>query len=196
MPTCIAESFISVFVEPQPCASRQEAANASLAERVDGERHRHQADIEPHTLTSDVASIQTDGQTAGACGNYLSEPGQTGKDAPTKIVARRIPAESTDVGRCERARADGTHLATQDVQELRQFVESGRAKDLADARDTVTPHGAELEHVERPPGPADPLLAKENRPAIFQQNRSRDRRHHRRKRDQSAGGADDIEQSL
>ena len=121
------------------CASHlQELSNASFSERVDRKGHRHQPNVEREALTGDVAPIEARRPMAGAQADHLREAGQARKHSPTKIVARAVPAESPDVRLGERPRADGTHLAAQDVEELREQVPSRIAGSSASAGSLCT----------------------------------------------------------
>src|SRR4051812_35256615 len=97
----------------------------------------------------------------------------------TVIVVRDLPRkllyEMGPLG----TRTDEVHLASQDIQELRDLVDAQLAEDLADARNAfvvrhgpdriavllgVGAHRAELDHIKRPPVLADPLLFVEDGP--------------------------------
>src|SRR5439155_26268171 len=98
--------------------------------------------------------------------------------------------------RDQRERSYAALVSAQNVDELRELVEARLAQQPADPRDPAVPHRAELQDGERPPPPADALLAEQNRPSIFQDDRACDERHGRRKREQAAHGSDQIEETL
>ena len=96
----------------------------------------------------------------------------------------------------QRARADGAHLAAQDVDELRQLVEPRRSQDAAGARDAAVAHRSKLQDREAAPASTEPLLTEKERKAIVQHDGERDERHRRQEDDQTPGGTGEIEESL
>ena len=176
--------------------SSQELANASLPERIDRKRHRHQAQVERQALTSHVPAIQAQRHAPGARFSHLREPSETGQHAPAEIVSRCRPTESRDIGRSQRARSDSAHVAAEDVDELRKLIETGRAQDAADPRDSAISHRAELEDGKRSPIAAEALLAEQNRPPVLEDDGGCDCRHHRRKSQQAGRRTHEIEETL
>jgi hypothetical protein len=69
-----------------------------------------------------------------------------------------VPTEARDVGRRERARTDEAHFTTQNVDELRELIETGGPQHSTDARDPTVPHGPELVDRERTLAEADAVL--------------------------------------
>src|SRR5689334_11362421 len=84
--------------------------------------------------------------------------------------------------------ADPTHVATQDIDQLWQLVQSVATQERADARDArigvpgeagtgrALVHGAKLDHGESPSTPADAKMAKEDRTGAVQPDDKPDRR--------------------
>ena len=68
-------------------------------------------------------------------------------------------------------------FAAQDVDELRQFVESGRAQSAPDPIDAPVAHGAKLADGEGTTSAAETLLAEQHRPPVLQQDRKGDDGH-------------------
>ena len=95
------------------------------------------------------------------------------------------------------ARTHHAHLAAQYVEQLRQFVDAGRADDAADTRDPVVvatgrapalqvarldAHAAKLVHQEQAVAVADALLAEEDRATAVELDRNRDDQQQRREK--------------
>src|SRR5919108_3522366 len=116
--------------------------------------------------------------------------------------------------RPDRPRPDEAHVAAQDVPELRDLVELGRAEPAADRRHFaprpadelgaemgpqallgVAPQRAELDHVEDAPGAADALPAVEDRPSAREGDRGRDQEARRQRYHEEERGEDDVERS-
>ena len=121
----------------------------------------------------------------------------------------------------QRARADETHLAGDDVEQLRKLVQGGSPKPAPDAGHAriggdleqpllglvaipqrvlqvlgVGDHGAELEHVEASAMAANAQLAEEDRTAAVELDGDCDRDHQRRHRQQPERCTHEIEASL
>jgi hypothetical protein len=122
-------------------------------------------------------------------------------DFPEQLVGRAR-------AKCVRARADDAHVALEDVQQLRQFVDAGTADDLADARDpivvarrrartcavaVVNAHAAELHQAEHLVAATDPDLAEEDRAARIDLHRQRDQDPDRHERHQRAASEYHVE---
>jgi hypothetical protein len=110
-----------------------------------------------------------------------------------------------------RARPHHAHVALENVEELRQLVDTGSPDESADAGDAVVAprgrndpvaiglilgHAAKLVHLEKAVRATDALLDEQDRPAIFEFDRQCDHRHQRREHDNRAGGADNVEYPL
>jgi hypothetical protein len=67
---------------------------------------------------------------------------------------------------------------------------------IAMGRVACLAHGAELEHLERCPAPAQADLAEQNWPAVKQPNRQRHQEHQRRGKQQKRTDQDQIENAL
>ena len=84
----------------------------------------------------------------------LGEPGQAGAHDQPLPVLRDIGAELLEERGPDRAGADDAHVALQDVDELGQLVELGRAQDPADPGHLGLGPARQLGHQER----AEPVL--------------------------------------
>src|SRR5581483_5590440 len=85
---------------------------------------------------------------------YLREPGQPRADDEPLPVGRQPGRELGEEARPDRARADERHVAAEDVPELRDLVELGRAQPRAERRRLVVRAPDELLAEVRP----EPLL--------------------------------------
>src|SRR5690348_370156 len=142
----------------------------------------------------------------------LPEPGDAGPAARIIVKSRPIPPYFlTHDG----TRAHQTHLAHEDVEELRQLVEAGKTQDVADARDprigpeleiavpfgargrvgsedsgqhlvSVRHHGAEFPADKRFAVCADPFVTEECRTAI-EPHESGDDKHWNRQDEEQRG---------
>src|SRR5947207_6089289 len=124
---------------------------------------------------------------------------------------RKLGAELLDKLRTFRPRTDEAHLASENIEELRQLVERPGANETADARAArivfLRPHRAgrvlsadahrtKLEDLERFSIEAHPHLSIENRSAIFDPDEQRDQQHQRREDDRRGDADDEIERAL
>ena len=107
-------------------------------------------------------------------------------DAGANLVASHLLGRiARKVSRGERARTDERHFPREDVQELRQFVQGGRAQEPTEPRKTLgvcalaAAHRAELEHREDAPAFARSLLAKQDRTPVCKHDCERDNRGER-----------------
>ena len=125
----------------------------------------------------------------------LREPRQAWRDAPSEVVARRQPSEPRHIRPGQRPRTDGAHVAPEDVHELRQLVEAGRAKEPSHARDMAVAHGAEFQNGEEPPIAAVARLTEEDRAAIFDQDRGGHECHNWPEDEESRQRTKDVEQA-
>src|SRR5665647_1546139 len=104
----------------------------------------------------------------------------SGDAGPDLVPSRLLPIVAVEVLRQEGARTDDAHVALEHVDELREFVERGRAQQLAEARETLgvrcarldpsgsarrVAHRAELIEGEDAPVLAWPPLPKDHRRA-------------------------------
>src|SRR4051794_2343827 len=155
------------------------------------ERHHENLEVEPETPVLDVevvplGAVAQRGLAAEAV--HLRPAGHARLDAVAVRVAVDLLLEQPDVGGALGALAHDRHLATQDVEELRQLVERVAAQQRADGgaavgaldsarrrvlreqhQDVVGSvrvghaHRAELEEVELAPVAAHAALAEEDR---------------------------------
>src|SRR5262249_14982242 len=128
----------------------------------------------------------------------LRPPGQTRLDQMPLGVELNLLAQLLDEERAFGARADETHLAAQNIDELWDLVNAGFADESADAGDArvatlrplrlavffgVLPHRAGLDDLEDAPIFADPLLHVKDRARRFQLDRDRcENRYRQRKK--------------
>src|SRR4029077_1479400 len=121
---------------------------------------------------------------------HLRQSGQTWTDAVALVVSRNLiesdhsaVAAHVDFAGPQRPRSDETHVAAQDVDELRQFVHRRSAEHAADARNSwivfcrlhwaahqlrVRSHRPNFQRPEPAPAPADTILRKEDRTAVLE----------------------------
>lgn len=110
-----------------------------------------------------------------------------------------------------RARADEGHLASEDVEELRELVDGSFPDEAADAGDArvawdgpallfvgfgLLHHGAELVHHERLVMKADALLLEDDRARRGELDEGRDDEHDRAEEDDADEGAADVDGAL
>jgi hypothetical protein len=138
-------------------------------------------------------AIQREGVAVHGRPHQLRETGEPGPYGPAEIESRCVPAKPRNVGGRQRPRAHGAHLAAQDVDELRNLVEAGRAQQPADARHAPVAHRAELQHLKRAAPEAHALLAKQHRPPIVGNDRHGNHRHRRREHGQARRCAEHVE---
>src|SRR4051812_28411032 len=99
-------------------------------------------------------------------GENLGGSGEARPAGPAEGGSIARPAKTPHVGLGERPRTDGAHLARQDIEELRDLVEPGCAKQRADARRPTVAHRPDLENGKRTPPIPEARLAKQHRAAI------------------------------
>jgi hypothetical protein len=71
-----------------------------------------------------VDAIELQRIGVGPAAEQLCQAGEAGTAAPAKVERPVFPSEPRDVVGRERPRADGAHLTAEDVEELRQLVET------------------------------------------------------------------------
>src|SRR4030095_12817444 len=87
-------------------------------------------------------------------------------------------------------------LAAENVDELRHFIEAGRAHDPADARDPAVAHRSEFQNAKGPEPAAAAVLSKEHRPSVVHDDGGGNHRHDGPEHHQPGGRSDHIEQAL
>src|SRR5688572_28247497 len=123
----------------------------------------------------------------------LRQPGETRAAGPAEIERAIAPAKPDDVIQRQRPRTDRAHVAAQHVDELRELVEASGAQDAAGPRDLPVAHRSELQDVERPAAMAHPLLTKQDRRTVVDQDGDADDGHGGREHDQAGTGTGDVE---
>src|SRR6185503_2171018 len=176
-------------------APEQEAPRARLSERVDHERHRDDPGVEGQRLPLCVAPIQRE-PLGGRSRRELGEAGEAGRERPARRGVIVEPAVAQRVLARHRSRPDGAEIAAQDVEELRQLVEAGRAQQPSRARHALVAHGAELEDLERLLQTPEPPLPEEQRPSVIEEDGGGDAHHQRPEEQQSAHRADYVERAF
>ncbi len=132
--------------------------------------------------------------------------------ARNRLQRHQLPIVGhVDLAGTQRPRPDEAHVADEDVPELRQFVHRRRAQRVPDARDArialgrlhgagfafgILDHRAELIGEEHAAVLADALLLEEDRPAVFGEDRDRDRAPQRRRDEESGAGKRHVEQTF
>src|SRR5262249_755498 len=130
------------------------------------ERQPEDAQVEERVPVRDVVKVELDALPKGRVAAPAVDLGPAGDAAldavPGHVVGNRL-RQLVDELRLLRSRADEAHIADQNVDKLRQFVEAGLPQELAERSATVVVlrgharaglvgidvHAAELEHVER-----------------------------------------------
>ena len=140
-----------------------------------------------------------------------ARPVSPDRDAVALRVARQLGGELLDEVRALRSRPDEGHVATQDVPQLRQFVERGAPQDPADRADALVaddrplrgrlalvggPHRPELQALEELPVPADARLTKDHAGTPLEAHRQRAHAHHRSEQDENDRADDHVEDPL
>ena len=135
----------------------------------------------------------------------LGPPGETRTNLESTTLSVRV---SIDVRDREWPRTDQTHPPGQHVDELREFVETGAAKQASHSREPIRigqqlpvltalgRHGGELGDGERRGAATRSALTEDHRRADAQANHRGDREEHREERDEQRRGHDDIEHTL
>src|SRR5262245_54696699 len=131
---------------------------------------------------------------------------ETGRHLEDPELLRSV---ATDDRRRLRPRAHETHLAFEDIEKLRQLVETQRSKHPANPGDacvdapgdrrmliSIHDHRAKLVEPEGPPLPTDTDLREEDRPPRIELYRDRDERQHRQRDEQADDRTAEIEKSL
>src|SRR5580658_699211 len=85
-------------------AAQQQPAHPLLAERVDREGERDEAQVEQQAPAFDVAAIEEERLPRAPAADDLGKPGQARRHAPAEIIRRIRPAEALGIGRGERTR--------------------------------------------------------------------------------------------
>jgi hypothetical protein len=97
-----------------------------------------------------------------------------------------------DIARRERTWADRAHLAFQNIDELRDLVESGRPQHSADAGRASVSHRPDLEDGEESAVVPETLLAEQDGAAVLDEDRERGKRRDRRKDNHAGAGTRDV----
>src|SRR6516165_4921087 len=131
---------------------------------------------------------------------------ETGRHLEDPALLRGV---ATHDRRRLRPRAHEAHLATEDIEELRQLVETPRSKHPANPGDTrvdapgdrgvlvgIHAHRSKLVELERPPLPTDTDLREEDRPPRIELYRDRNEYQHRQRDEQADDRTAQIEKSL
>jgi len=154
-----------------------------------------------------------------AAAGYLPQACQSRLDA--EPPALDAPVEEIDIADGHRARPDKAHLAAQDIEQLRQFVDAGLADEAADsgytrivghleyrsfrfvevlylcqARLGVDMHRAELIHREKMFSQANPLLDKKYRSRRVDLDGDGDNKEQRQQQRHGTTGQNNIEDPL
>lgn len=180
--------------------------------------------IYPYGPVADVPGVHGDaffvGGVAAAAG--LPHAGDAGQD---HAVLAEVFAVALDLGRDDGPRADETHVAADDVPELRELVEAGLAQEGAELRDArvvlelevgfpflaglgvlgevflegllgVRDHGLELVAREEPAVLADALVREDDVAFVVDGDDEDEAHQDRRDDDTAADGADEVEHAL
>lgn len=137
---------------------------------------------------------------------HLSQAGDAGADAHAQAAGGGI--KSSHLLGNPRAGADEGHVALEDIEQLRQFIERGGAQELAHEggaflirqeiafRIAGVGHGAEFDDAEGLASPADAGLQEEGVAALEEHEQNQDEQQQRRERQQQEEREEDVADAL
>src|ERR1700730_14908645 len=205
----------------QPANARASDSVGVLALRHQRQRRLEKnVEIEQHRPVLDIVEIELDALLDfffavdfAAPAIDLRPAGYARLDAVTREIAVHRFVEQPALQFAlhgVRARTDQREVALEhDVEQLRQFVETGLADEASDAGDAAVVLGhdfrgqwiglivvqrAKLEDVDALVVESEPLLAEQHRARTVELDGERDRRHHRQGQQQPEGADDMVEQ--
>ena len=164
--------------------------------------------IEPDGELAGVAEIPRDALAEGevVAPADLGQTGDAGADAHAQSAGDAV--EGGHLLRNPRAGADEGHVALEDVEQLRQFIERGGAQELAHEggallirqeiafRIAGVGHGAELDDMEGLAATADALLQEEGVAALEDYKQQQDEQQQRRERQQQEEREEEVADAL
>ena len=176
----------------------------------------HDQDLDVHQVgpVLDVVEVVFDSLPDGgiaAVAIHLSPAGDAGTDLMLDVVAGNLLLELLDEEGTLRARPDQTHVTLEDIEDLRQLVDTGLPDEFPDRRDAgVIPlgpgllllgrilhlHGAELVHLEFLVVEADTHLLEDQRSRRRRLDDDRDDDHRDAEDDQHNDSAEQIRDPL
>ena len=102
--------------------------------------------------------------------NELSQASEPWPALPPKIELAAVPSEAGDIVGGQRTGADGAHVTSEDVDELRDLIETSGTKQPAQTCNPAVAHRAELQDTKRFAAMTKALLTEKDRPAVLSQN--------------------------
>jgi hypothetical protein len=189
-------------------------ASTSLLAPAANHRHSQDVGVESKRPVPNVIGIMLQtffhaGEAAPSMN--LCIPGDSASDTMAKIVAAIFLAEGLCELRAFGPRADQTHVATQDVPELRKFIEPESPQMIAEAGATrivgygpyrteiplgVEMHGPEFDDLKWSPVEADSRLTIQNRRSVEETDYAGDNEKQWRKQDHRRSGCNEIDEPL
>ena len=164
--------------------------------------------VEPDGELAGVAEIPRDALAEGevVAPADLGQAGDAGADAHAQGAGDAV--EGGHLLRNPRAGADEGHVALEDVEQLRQFIERGGAQELAHEggaflirqeiafRIASIGHGAELDDMEGLAAAADAGLQEEGVAALEEHEQNQDEQQQRRERQQQEEREEEVADAL
>ena len=176
--------------------------------------HEQNPKVKPKRPAADVIQVVLDAlaeRGPATIAVNLRPAGHARRNGVSKVVIGNLGAEAIDEDRPFRPRSDEAHIAVENIDQLRKFVDVCMSQPRADRRAAfvvidrpdrpgsafgVVPHAPEFPDAKETAPLTDPFLGVKDRPAGRDKDRQGGDEKQRREREQSQAGTEDIEQSF